>query len=97
MKPLKRQFGTEMDGGVSFTLRAGPGAKPYIDIGVSWKIHSDREASLQMYWGSRPLTNLENAEAFYEAFGEMLEVEAISAWHAGVDLGLGSDIGALGT
>ena len=74
MKPLKRQFGNEMDGGVSYTLRAGPGAKPYIDIGVSWTIHSDREASLQLCWSGRPMTNIDKAEAFYEAFGEMLRV-----------------------
>jgi hypothetical protein len=74
VKPFKRQFGTEMDGGVSYTLRAGPGAKPYIDIGVSWTIHSDREASLGMSWGGRSLTSLDKAEAFYEAFGEMLKV-----------------------
>ena len=74
MKPFKRQFGTDMDGGVSYTLRAGLGAKPNIDIGVSWKIHSDREASLEMCWGGRPLTSLENAEAFYAAFGEMLKI-----------------------
>src|SRR5678815_1798175 len=59
MKPLKRQFGNEMDGGVSYTLRAGPGAKPYIDIGVSWTIHSDREASLQICWGGRPMTSID--------------------------------------
>jgi len=74
MKPLKRQFGNEMDGGVWYTLRAGPGAKPYIDIGVSWTIHSDREASLQICWGGRPMTSIDKAEAFYEAFGEMLRV-----------------------
>jgi len=50
-----------MDGGVSYRLRAGLGAKPYIDIGVSWTIHSDREASLQMCWGGRPLSSLEQA------------------------------------
>jgi hypothetical protein len=83
MKPLKRQFGTEMDGGFSYTLRAGPGAKPYIDIGVSWTIHSDREASLQMCWGGRPLTTLENAEAFYEAFGEMLKVAKTKRFQLG--------------
>jgi len=83
MKPLKRKFGNEMDGGVSYTLRAGPGAKPYIDIAVSWTIHSDREASLQMYWGGRPLTNLDYAEAFYEAFGEMLKVAKAKRFQLG--------------
>jgi len=83
MKPLKRQFGTEVDGGVSYTLRAGPGAKPYIDIGVSWTIHSDREASLQMCWGGRALTILEHAEAFYEAFGEMLKTAKAKRFRLG--------------
>ena len=83
MKPLKRQFGTEVDGGVSYTLRAGPGAKPYIDIGVSWTIHSDREASLQMYWGGRALTSMEHAEAFYEAFGEMLKTAKAKRFRLG--------------
>ena len=83
MKPLKRQFGSEMDGGVSYTLRAGPGAKPYIDIGVSWTVHSDREASLQMCWGGRPLTSLEQAEAFYDAFGEMLQVAKAKRFQLG--------------
>src|SRR5688572_733693 len=70
-------------GGASYTVRAGPGAKPYIDIGVSWKIHSDREASLQMCWGGRPLTSLENAEAFYKEFGEMLRVAKAKRFQLG--------------
>jgi hypothetical protein len=83
MKPLKRQFGTEMDGGVSYTLRAGPGPKPHIEIGVSWTVHSDRQASLQMCWGAHPLTSLENAEAFHEAFGEMLKVAKAKRFQLG--------------
>jgi len=82
MKLLKRQFGTEMDGGASYTLRAGPGAIPLVDIGVSWT-HSDRQASLQMYWGGRPHTSLENAEAFYKAFGEMLKVAKAKRFQLG--------------
>jgi hypothetical protein len=82
MKPLKRQFGTEMDGGVSYTLRAGLGAKP-VEIGVSWTVHSDRQASLQMCWGGRPLTTLEQAEAFYQAFGEMLKVAKAKRFQLG--------------
>ena len=83
MKLLKRQFGTETDGGVSYLLRAGQGAKPYIDIEVSWTIHSDRQASLQMCWGGRPLTSLEQAEAFYNAFGEMLKVAKAKRYQLG--------------
>jgi hypothetical protein len=83
MKPLKRSFGNDMEGGVSYTLRAGAGAKPYIDIEVSWTVHSDREASLQMCWGGRPLTSLDKAEAFYEAFGDMLKVAKAKRFQLG--------------